>query len=66
MRKTTFLLVFISAISGCSTENFYNYLSFATRPNCGSYNTTDERSRCMKESDRSYDSYEKERSAIRR
>jgi|JI9StandDraft_1071089.scaffolds.fasta_scaffold591315_2 uncharacterized protein YceK len=63
MRNATILLTVTLGMSGCSTEHFYNYLSFATRPNCGAYNTTDERSRCMRESDRSYESYEKDRSA---
>lgn len=53
----------LALLAGCSTSAWYDTVQSASRVDCGRYGTADERERCYKEQNRSYDQYRREREA---
>ena len=59
--KRTSLSLLIFCLSGCSTAAVYDYIAMNTDPDCSRYVNAEERSRCVKQANVSYEQYEKER-----
>jgi hypothetical protein len=47
--------------TACSTAQLYDVVAANTSPDCNKYSNADERNRCKKETDISYEQYERER-----
>jgi hypothetical protein len=56
-----FLAIVTVNTSACSTRGMYEYVAGATAVDCTKYSNADERARCKKETDVSYEQYERER-----
>ena len=55
------LLATAVGAAGCSTRGVYEYVAGATATDCNKYSNPDERARCKKETNVSYEQYERER-----
>ena len=58
-----FLIFLITALgtSACSTAAMYDFIATNTEPDCNKYGNAEDRNRCKKEAQVSYEEYEKER-----
>ena len=56
-------LILLSALTStaCSTAGVYDFIAVNTSPDCNKYVNAEDRNRCKKEADISYETYEKER-----
>ena len=60
MKFIGLVLVTLSS-TACTTAQLYDTVAVNTAPDCNKYANAEERNRCKKETDVSYEQYEKER-----
>ena len=60
MKMLCFLPLAVLCTS-CSTAQIYDFIAVNTGPDCDKYLNPEERKRCRKEAEMSYEEYEKER-----
>jgi hypothetical protein len=59
--KVIAFLLFTAVLVGCSTATLYDQVAFQTAHDCNKITNADDRSRCKKETQMSYEDYERER-----
>jgi hypothetical protein len=64
-RRTLVLLAGLAALTACSTRQGYASAQAWKRNQCLQVLDSQERLRCLKEADQSYDSYQKETEALK-
>jgi hypothetical protein len=61
MKHVSALLCVAALLSACSTAQVYEYVADLTDPDCSRISNADDRDRCRKTANVSYEKYEKER-----
>ncbi len=61
MKRVCLLVCAAALLSACSTAQMYEYIADLTEPDCSRISNADDRDRCRKAANVSYEKYEKER-----
>jgi uncharacterized OsmC-like protein len=59
--KAIFFMLLLASLAGCSTATLYDQIAAQTAPDCNKIVNAEDRNRCKKETDVSYEEYERQR-----